>query len=91
MWSETPAGDREHLLALQAGHSSLKGLLVAGCLVAEGEGVEAGKTLDLLHFISTAGAGEAEVRGLQGYFRGRGSFGHFEANTVLCMELVGCS
>ena len=53
--------DREHLLPLQAGDGSLEGLLLAGCLVTDGEGVETGKALDLLHFISTAGAGEAKV------------------------------
>ena len=52
--------DREHLLPLQAGDGSLEVLLLAGCLVTDGEGVETGKVLDLLHFISTAGAGEAE-------------------------------
>ena len=40
---EPSAGDREHLLALLAGHTSLEGLLVAGCLVTEGEGVETGE------------------------------------------------
>ena len=52
--------DREHLLPLQAGDGSLEGLLLAGCLATDGEGVVTGKALDLLHFISTAGAGEAE-------------------------------
>ena len=74
---EPTAGDRERLLALLAGHPSLEGLLVAGCLVTDREGVETGKALDLIHFISTAGAGEAEVSSLQGSFRG--SFGHFES------------
>ena len=79
---EPSAGDRERLLAQLAGHASLEGLLVAGCLVTEGEGVETGKALDLIHFISTAGAGEAEVSGFQGNVRGRGSFGHFEAHAT---------
>ena len=81
MRREAPVGDREHLSALRAGHASMEGLLLAGCLVAEGEGVETGKALDLLHFISTAGAREAEVTSLQGNvrgFRGLRSLGHFE-------------
>ena len=59
----------------------MEGLLLAGCLVAEGEAVETGKALDLFHFISAAGAREAEVTSLQGNvrgFRGLGSLGHFE-------------
>ena len=79
---ETPAGDREHLVALLAAHTSLEGLLLAVCLVTEGEGVEAREALDLIHFISTAGAGEAEMRGLQGSFRGRRSFSHFSQITM---------
>ena len=88
---EAPAGDRVHLSAQRAGHASTEGLLLAGCLVTEGEGVETGKALDLLHFISTAGAGEAEVSGLQGNFRSsRGGeyLGHFEAHATPYMEWV---
>ena len=53
--------------------------------------METGKALDLLHFISTAGAGEAEVTGLQWKFRGfRGGeyLGHFEAHATPCVEWV---
>ena len=86
---EPSAGDRERLLAQLAGHASLEGLLVAGCLVTEGEGVETGKALDLIHFISTAGAGEAEMRSLQRNFWGKGSFGHSAARPALYIEWVG--
>ena len=64
--------------ALLAAHPSLEALLLAGCLVTEWEGVEAGKALDLLHFIPTAGAGETEVSGLQRVFKSSRSFGHLE-------------
>ena len=54
--------------AVLAAHPSLEALLLAGCLVTEWEGVEAGKALDLIHFIPAAGAGETEVSGLQRVF-----------------------
>ena len=79
MWREAPGGrDSERMHALLAAHPSLEALLLAGCLVTEWEGVEAGKALDLLHFIPTAGAGETEVNGLQRVFKSSRSFGHLE-------------
>ena len=80
MWREAPGRDSERMQALLAAHPSLEALLLAGCLVTEWEGVEAGKALDLIHFIPTAGAGETEVSGLQRVFKSSRSSGHFGTN-----------